>query len=127
MIIIIVIVVIVLFFLLSNNLFNNIIKITENCIQNNPEIIDLCKNNSSIIPDNFTRCFTSQLDNLKTKENNKNPLKKLLDYIRTLPSGKLKLIKSLTGVNKVEKIKIFVCNMINKQNILDNIEIISEE
>ena len=116
----------IVFYLLSTNVYDELKEVTKTCLDNNPEMINICTSNTSNISSNFTRCFTSKLDTLINKNENKNPLKKVIDYLRTLPSGKMDIISSLTGLKRIEKIRFLVCNMINKEKILEDKNIMSE-
>ena len=116
----------IVFYLLSTNVYDELKEVTKTCLDNNPEMINICTSNTSNISSNFTRCFTSKLDTLINKNENKNPFKKVIDYLRTLPSGKMDVISSLTGLKRIEKIRFLVCNMINKEKILEDKNIMSE-
>lgn len=116
----------IVFYLLSTNVYDELKEVTKTCLDNNPEMINICTSNTSNISSNFTRCFTSKLDTLINKNENKNPFKKVIDYLRTLPSGKMDVISSLTGLKRIDKIRTIVCNMINKDKILKDTNIMSE-
>ena len=106
--ILILILIYIVFHLLSTNVYDELKEVTKTCLDNNPEMINICTSNTTNISSNFTRCFTSKLDNLINKNENKNPLKKVIDYLRTLPSGKMDLISSLTGLMTISAMaKIF--------------------
>jgi hypothetical protein len=122
MLLLILIIIFFVFNFVSNNLYTQVSNIVKECLKNekiqNQNLVNLCNYDSTNLSNNFYNCFTGKIDNLSKENENKNMLKKILDNLRTLPSGQINLLKSLTGVNKIEKVKDFVCNMIKNQEII---------
>ena len=60
----------IVFYLLSTNVYDELKEVTKTCLDNNPEMINICTTNTTNISSNFTRCFTSKLDTLINKNEN---------------------------------------------------------
>ena len=66
----IILIIFVIFGILLVTVYKMVLPIIEDCIKENPEILNVCKNTSNIIPDTFILCFNNKINKIKTDDNN---------------------------------------------------------
>ena len=104
-------------YIFKNNLITKVKDAAEECIVNNPEMIDFCNNTGLQENNKFILCFKEKIKSINSNQKIKSYIDKFIDFIVGLIFSKLKTVQNMVGMGDNNLISKYACNMIKEKNI----------
>lgn len=104
-------------YMLKNNMLETVKDAANECIVNNPEIIDFCNNTGLQENNDFILCFKEKIKKINFDEKYKSYINKFIDFIIGIINSKLKTITNMIGMGDTNMMSKYACDLIKNKNI----------